>query len=129
MRIKKLICFLLLILGMTITICSAQEKADWQRVVTRNEMSYSVDMNSVRFPGGTIMLFCFSGTNYNKNTIAMAYVAVNVETREFRYEKFYTYDLTTQKELTAITMPSKWYSIGKGSVIELIVDYIIEHHP
>lgn len=129
MRVNKLICSLLLILGMTFTICSAQEKADWQYVFSRNGVSYSVDMSSVRFPSGPIILFWLAGTDYNDNTIGMAPAAVNVSTREFRYEEFYIYDLTTKEKINATTKPSKWAPIGKGSPVELIVDYIFEHHP
>jgi len=123
-KIISLSLLLLLICG----ICYAQNKeAKWEYVVTRNNVSYSVDMNSVKIASNTIV-FWIAMDNENENKIGMIVTAVNPYSREYRFEEGYFYEKGTNKQLSHNVNPDQWRPIGKGSPIELIVDHVIKNH-
>jgi hypothetical protein len=117
--------------GLLSNICFAEDKKqdDWQYVLSRNEVSYSVEMKSVNFAPGPTLLFWFAATDYNKNTLSMAYAAVNTAKREVKIEEYYIFDLKTKEQLFSTKKPSNWTPIEKDSPVEIVVTYIFQHHP
>ena len=125
---RKIISITLLIL-LVCGVCYAENKeAKWQYVVTRNDVSYSVDVNSIKLVSNTIVFWMIMDNN-NENKIGMIDTAINPYSREFRFEEGYFYEKQTKKQLSHNTNPDQWKPIGKGSPIELIVDYVIKNHP
>ncbi|MDU2064373.1 MAG: hypothetical protein E6713_05975 [Sporomusaceae bacterium] len=121
-RVLPLVLFALI-------ICNVAYASDvkWEYVLTSTDVSYSVDMNSVRVTNNLLIFWAMMDDNNNQELITPC-IAVNPVTREFRFEEDYVYSKKT-KERKHYIKPTKWSKISPGSPIEQIVDYIIANHP
>jgi len=132
MKLRVLILVLLILVMSVGSVFAADQqdskKADWQYIITRNNISYSVDMNSVKFPPKNMLFFSAIFDNYNTEEILLTSIIVNTTTREYRFEEGYTFDRKDNIKSRHPT-PSNWMQIGQDSPMEHIVYYIFEHHP
>lgn len=124
----KRFIFVFLLLLFIPTTSMASSDSDWKYVLTRNDIVYSIDIESVKvIPIG--LNFFIAVDNKKENKVGIISTSVNVKTREFRFEHGSFYDSKTNQKLKTISRASSWKPIYKDSPIEIIVDYIIANHP
>jgi hypothetical protein len=74
-------------------VCLASTKeAKWEYVLSREGLIYSVDMNSVDYVIGGILLFWLAAQDNDKDRTSLAFLAIIKGPREFRAEEFYIYN-------------------------------------
>ena len=128
---KKIILVLLLALltsSLSSVLASEKKDAQWEYVLTRGELSYSVDMNSIKVVAGNrILLFWLAIQDENADKITLSAVAVNVKKHEYRLEEVYVYEVSSKKLLFSKNTPSDWKYVNPESPIDLIVDFIFKN--
>lgn len=126
MKSLLVLCFFI---GFSI-ICYAESKkdVDWQYVVTRSGITYSVDMSSVSFHGA-VMVFRAALDKPQDEIITIVSMAVDASKKEFRFEESFLFDRTTKEFLASSLEPTEWTPIGKNSPIEMMVNFILRNHP
>lgn len=129
MKLRKFTVFIfsVLIVYFSSVIVSAEQKdTDWEYVITRNEVLYSVDMGSVKFFNNK-MFFWVASDDDNENKICLFYTVVNPYTREFRFDESHIYNKKTREEIFSSGKPTEWKYISPNSPMKIIVDFIFEH--
>lgn len=101
--------------------------ADWRHVITENDISFNIDMNSIEFTPDKKIVFSMIAEN-QADAFMFSLVTVNTSSRQHRIE---TAQLIDKKTLNIRQEhpTTKWMPIDKGSSLDKIVNYIFEHHP
>ncbi|MDU4960201.1 MAG: hypothetical protein E6X17_06020 [Sporomusaceae bacterium] len=105
------------------------KKSDWHYVITRNNISYSVDMNSIKFIANNMLIFNVMFDNPDSDELIFVPTAVNASEKTYRYESVYILDRKMNNLKSKDTTPTKWFEIKENSPISHIVNYIVDNHP
>jgi hypothetical protein len=119
--ILKIAFTCLLINLFTVTAFANGQKATWQYVLNKDNVIFSVDINSINVVNHTLR-FSIMVDDRNQDVKSIVSTVVNNQ-RQFLFTEAFIYDNRNHK-VHHETQPTKWKSIQPNSPMAYIVDFI-----